>query len=80
MTREEAVKEAHSIDNQIYSVGEPDVQDLVSKIYNDFESRTCENCNHKDYGTMGAKCAIYDDFGKNEDKFSCSFWEAKDAK
>lgn len=49
MTREEAIKESHNNDyiedGEFVNLG-ADVRGLINKIYDDFESRTCENCKH----------------------------------
>ena len=44
MTREEAIKEFY----EILELGAVDYQKggLITRIYNDFESRTCDNCKH----------------------------------
>lgn len=51
MTREEAIKESYNNDyiedGEFVNLG-ADVRCLISKIYDDFESRTCENCKHWD--------------------------------
>ena len=43
MTREEAKKEMLNITGSIYTETD-ELEDLIDKIYDDFENRTCKNC------------------------------------
>ncbi len=50
---------------------------LIDKIYDDLESRTCENCKHQE----GIGCEVYPAawnwFSLNESEFSCNQWKRK---
>ena len=50
---------------------------FIEDIYDDFESRTCENCKHQE----GIGCEVYPSawnwFSLNESEFSCNQWKAK---
>ena len=54
MNKEEAKKEISnmfkSIDDVIGSIDSNDFKNLIDRIYNDFESRTCKDCKHYDNG------------------------------
>jgi len=59
----------------------PDVvKSIVNKIYNDFESRICENCKHYN------KSYLKEDYCNeqiilpyhHDEKFGCNKWEEKD--
>lgn len=49
MTREEAKQEYWITD------GDNNVDEVIDSIYDDFESRTCENCKHNSIGTFCEK-------------------------
>ena len=53
----------------------------INKIYDDFESRTCESCKYlnKDTGKSYAECDFLDTFIgiMMEKSFYCSEWEKK---
>jgi len=80
MTREEAIKEFY----EILELGAVDYQKggLITRIYNDFESRTCDNCIH-----ISTKCDIFKNNYKyiletrgleiSKYKFTCGLWESK---
>lgn len=70
MTREEALAHLFIQDN-IYVYHE-DGKDLVNQIFDDFESRTCDNCTLYD----GIDYCHW--FGRSETKdFCCNKWEEK---
>lgn len=70
MTREEALMSTHLTRSEV-----------IDKIFDDFESRTCENCSMYTDG-FGICTIAYDTFERSEDlnksNFSCNNWEAKD--
>lgn len=84
MTREEAF-------DGIYHADTFDLaQDMVNKIYDDFESRTCENCKHYEEIIQGiGECSndIYEGFSAGlvydydnmflPKDFGCNKWESK---
>ena len=76
MTREELSKKIQS--NQIVSDSSRDwMENLVSSIFNDFETANCKNCKWlKDEVCVNAdslKCADYPDV-----EMMCNEWEKKD--
>ena len=78
MTREEAQNE---LGNALHHTSYEGIE-VINKIYNDFESRTCENCKHRYYEQDGE--LIKDDYcHMNEqpisDDFGCNRFEPKDA-
>lgn len=78
MTREEAnniLDKCYTIDYGMdtgYDINV--INDLIDKIYNDFENRTCESC--KDYD----RCVILNALslnGLNIGGFGCNKWQGK---
>lgn len=74
MTREEAKQL-----NQILDFDGMD--ELLDEIYDDFESRTCENCKHWNANTkhkLVGSCSASENFrGGCLKNFGCNKWEAK---
>lgn len=58
-----------------------DIDDLIKNIYDDFESRTCENCKHGGLSTMGYTDCLNRNVNhlwqdkKLPDDMSCKRWE-----
>ena len=78
MTREEAEKQYTF--NMMASMNEFTNRFLIHEIYDDFESRTCENCK---IFTQNGTCPIYYEayninLAKDETDFNCSKWKIKD--
>ena len=73
MTREEAYGEAR-IGGQTRDLTIFDVDVIIDKIYDDFESRNCRNCKHWTYTTM--ECDIIKSIRPNE-PFACNQWKGK---
>ena len=46
MNREEAILLTHTRNFNFHNISFNFVENLVNKIYGDFENRTCENCNY----------------------------------
>ncbi len=78
MTREEAHKQLYSAwsDEINYSVRP---KDILDKVYDDFESGTCENCKwYKNVGESYRVCLLYDiAYGKD---FGCNKFKLKEIK
>ena len=60
MTREEAISHIRLILSYDGSFDEYDAENLVNKIFDDFESRVCKNC----------KFFVMDNYGKYCEKFN----------
>ena len=77
MTREAAIKYSLKLEETLYPFDKKSLKMIVDKIYDDFESRTCENCKHQE----GIGCEVYPSawnwFSLNESEFSCNQWKAK---
>ena len=56
MTREEAKKVIRNI-GEGWAVSEGDVEELIDKIYDDFESKICKNCKYFKGTGMIANCS-----------------------
>lgn len=72
MNREKAIKIAWT----------HDIESFVDKIYDDFESRTCENCEYIDYRGLWPYCGasdsnVYDILEQDVHTFGCNKWETK---
>ena len=81
MTREEAKEFEYSLDVDGYYY--KDVELIIDKIYDDFESRTCENCTYlyrPDLTNGIYRCennVVTIEDGEIELDFGCNKWEAK---
>ena len=65
MTREEAVEWVCNTFDEDFPLSDGDkaesIEALVNRVYNRFESRTCENCKH----------SVAEDYKEDEDVYSC---------
>jgi len=56
---------------------------IFDDIFDDFENRTCSNCEWNMYSDGGAECSIYitawSEQGYSHAEFGCNKWEKKDA-
>jgi hypothetical protein len=82
MTREEAKNITSWMEFGINQDKWTDPYDLIDKIYNDFESRTCESCKHSrttdGYSNVWCESdGILDDVNTSRE-FCCVDWESKD--
>ena len=75
MTREEAQTKRYIIESTEYNV--PTMKEHIDKIYDDFESRVCENCSRVNDPCEIALVAFYDE-GMNLQYFGCNKFERKD--
>ena len=76
MNREEALR----VVNRNYPYGYSQTNnDLINKIYNDFESRTCENCRYFKPSHKAYKYAACEEIGyvTVPNDFGCNKWEQK---
>lgn len=84
MTREQAIN--NFIDEDACCQGRVDVPRLINRIYNDFESRVCENCKYNMYRYSNAmiECNldIHQHIGSeyNDFDFGCNYFERKKEK
>ena len=92
MTRDEAFKIAGEINEVCYGVLteiKPNIFHLIDKIYDEFESRTCENCKHfvpsevnyvlyPDQNYCMEDISMDSDFTMIEYNFGCNRWESND--
>ena len=86
MTRDEAVRKVMSVE-KLHMINLVKFRDITNEIYDDFESRTCENCKHvyeiTHIGTdkiFGLDCSNYEsDMYGNEvyNSTVCNKWESK---
>ena len=79
MTREEAIKEFY----EILELGAVDYQKggLITRIYNDFESRTCENCRHwkiRNDFVKSNECFIWSSKVMTDRSFGCNCFERRE--
>ena len=73
MTREDALNIMTDHDGWITS----EVEEIINKIYDDFESRICKNCIHYD---KKDKVCILLDMGVLNNTFGCKAFEQKEIK
>jgi len=67
-------EEAYKLPLEWNTIQEPQTKILIDKIYNDFESRTCENCYH--FIKRHGDCFILPiDINTLPEDFACSKWE-----
>ena len=71
MTREEAKEELWQRGN-INTLGKVDANEIIDKIYDDFESRICKNCKHYESDWCCDNAFVVDEI------FGCNRFEPKD--
>ena len=71
MTREEAEDKAIELDDNGLNC---EIQELISEIYDSFESRTCENCKYSTNDNWVCDAGI----GRPSKDFGCNKFDIKD--
>jgi len=91
MTREEAKKEMLNITGSIYTETD-ELEDLIDKIYDDFENRICQSCKFykveeidsedemRDVMTGCSQFYMETNYAYDFKNFGCNRWERKDDK
>lgn len=76
MNREEAILLLETRDFHFQGISNDFVRQLLNEVYDDFDSRTCDNCKwHTDIEKSYRYCDVVG-VGTSND-FGCNKWEAK---
>lgn len=69
-------EEAHKIYYPISGVNLSGEKDLIDKIYDDFESRTCESCEYLEILCENEESIVFE-MAINRKDFGCNKWKQK---
>jgi len=85
MNREEAKEYAFKLEERLYPFDKKSLAMIIDKIYDDFESRTCENCEYyihtlEDWSCSNVKSILYTyEYALERDE-TCTKFERKATK